>query len=414
MTVREQLEQKYGATTPQKTVGSIREQLEQKYQSSIIKPPEQKEKLLDRIGYVGENIRKTGKGLSFAKELFIDPIGRALTRPFVEAKRGIEALVPGGKMGTELAKTPFGEITPRQFGTKAGLGQSAWETADLVLAGTPVEKLASKLISPLGKRARNIYQTVLKPSEKLEKSGVVKTGLEEGIIISKKGLGKVTGIMSDIGDDISKVIDSGVAKGKSINKQSLTPYLNEMKEYLSNVIGGKKMIGQVDNIAKEFLDELSDVIPIEKAQKIKRATQNFVSKYYNRQAPLPFETQKQLARGMKEEIAKAVPEISALNARDTKLFGLEEALTKALKRLGNRELFTLSDIASFGTGVVTGGGAKSGFGAAIIYKVLKNPAFGSARAILYNTLSKNAEKAAKIGKWTIYGAIGKVISDIED
>jgi hypothetical protein len=386
----ERIKKKYGYTSAQETI------------------QQPKKTLLQKASDISEKFLKTGA------ELTINAPGRALLRPFVETTKAVQRLLPGGKTGRETVKTPFGDITPRILGEKQGILQSGGEVLETALSVLPVEKIAGKLVSPLVKRAEKLYQSVLKPTEKLAKSGVVQTGLKEGIVISKSGLNKARGLMEEIGENIGKVIDTGITEGKVIAKEKLIPYANELKDYFKNVLGGSELIKQVDNFTKKYIDDLPDLIPIKQAQEIKQATQSFVAKYYNREAPIKFEVQKQLARGLKEQIAEQIPEIAKLNARDMKLFGLEDALETALKRLGNKEIFNLSDIVSFGAGTVGGGAASTGVGATILYRLLKNPSFASSRAIFYNKLAKNAITAAKLGKWSVFGAIGLILSKLEE
>ena len=385
------------------------ERLRKKYNiGSQVEQPEKKKSFLQKASDISEKFLKTGA------DLFINAPGRALLRPAVELTRGVQSLIPGGKTGKEPMNTPFGSITPRLLGSSQGLAQSAGEVVELGLTALPVEKVAAKLLTPLAKRAKTLYQSVLKPTEKLLRNGVVETGLKEGIVISKSGLNKARGIMETIGDDIGRVIDTGIAEGKTILKKDIAPYANELKDYFKNVLGGSDLIKQVDSFTKKYIDDLPNVIPIKQAQEIKQATQQFVSKYYNRESPIKFEVQKQLARGLKEEIAKQVPEIANLNSRDMKLFALDDALEAALKRMGNKEIITLSDIVSFGGGAVTGGKASAGVAATILYRLLKNPSFTSSRAIFYDRLSKQAIEAAKLGKWTVFGAIGLLLSKLEE
>jgi hypothetical protein len=378
------------------------------YTSSQQAPTEQKPKktLLQKASDISEKFLKTGADFT------INTPARALLRPFVETTKAVQRLLPGGKTGRETVKTPFGDITPRILGEKQGVLQSGGEVLDLALTALPIQKVAGKIASPLFKRAEKLYQSVLKPSEKLAKAGVVKTGLEEGIVVSKKGLSKVQGIMDDIGEEIGRVIDTGIAEGKTITKKNLIPYLDEMKEYLGNSLGGKNLVKEVDNISKNILSGLSKDIPIKQAQVIKQNTQRILSKYYGQFAPVEKEVKKQLTRGIKESIAEVVPEIKKLNARDAKLFGLEDAMENALKRLGNREIITLNDAVSFGTGLLGGGTASSGVAASIAFRILKNPSFTSGRAILYNQLAKNAETAIKLGRWPVVSVIGGIMNKL--
>ena len=208
---------------------------------------------------------------------------------------------------------------------------------------------------------------------------------------------------------IGRVIESGVASGKKIFKKDLLPYIDEMKSYLANVADEKNLVKEVDDIGKRIVANLADEIPIKEAQKIKQATQNFIKKYYNREAPLKFEVQKQVTRGIKDEIAKQVPEITALNARDKALFGLEEALQKAVTRIGGRNALSLGDMVALGAGGATAGGKGA---AALLFfkKILFSPGSQSARAIFYNTLGKNGAKAFSQGRIPVALGIARLLN----
>lgn len=309
--------------------------------------------------------------------------------------------------GYESAKELLtGKETQNKKGYSVAPGEKGLPISQAVMAGLEStiggvgEKLAAKVTSkisaPLIARAEKIYQSALKPTNALIKKSpdVVKTGLKEGIRVSESGLGKLQGIMESIGEDIGKIIDSGVAQGKSVSKNSLLPYLDEMKEYLGSSLGGKEIVKDVNIMAKKIISELPNNIPIKQAQQIKQTTQNLVSKYYNKLAPVEIETKKQLARGLKEEISKAVPEISQLNARDTKLFGLEDALEASLKRIGNKNIISLGDMFALGSGGATAGVPGAGL-AVLAKKVLGSPAIKSQLAITLNKINVEALKNAR-------------------
>lgn len=350
-------------------------------------------------GGVIPGLLQTKKAKEFIGETFVKPPAREAVRPFVSAIQGLR----GKEEGVDIPG--LGEIKPI-----AGLtsGQAAMGALDVVSAGTfgglgkqAATKAGVKLTGPLIRRAERLYASALKPTQALLKKApdVVKTGLEERIRVSKGGLQKVGTIIEDIGEEIGRVIDQGAATGKTIAREKLLPYLDEMKEYFSNVVGGEQMIKEVDELGKRFVSELKKEIPIEEAQKLKQATQNFVKKFYNREAPIKFEVQKQVARGLKEEIAKEVPEIATLNARDKALIELEQGLERAIARLGNRELIGLSDAMAFGAGVVSGDPIKTGIGLTILKRIIESPAFKSQRAIWYKQLADNVKKAVELGRY---------------
>lgn len=366
--------------------------------------------------------KKTGDFLqkNFLKpvtENFVSPLAREFERPMVSVVRGVQGLVPGGKTGNEPMETPFGQVKPYSELSPSEAAKGVLELGS-VAPGKKVAEFGEKLASPLAARAEKLYMSYLKPSKSLlaKNPDVIKTALKEGVTVSPKGLNKVSGIIENIGSEIGDVIDQGVAAGKTVAKKDLLPYLDDMKEYFSNVIGGDKMVLEVEKLGKKALDGMPDLIPIDQAQKIKQTTQNFVKKYYAKETPVPFEVKKQLARGLKDKIAEAVPEISALNARDRKLIGLEEALTDAVTRLGKRDLINLGDITSFfGSAMLKPGSpAAAGVAGNAIYKILKSPTFGSTRAILYKKMADNAGKLLAAGKYPALKAVSSLMEALDN
>lgn len=347
---------------------------------------------------IGSVIDTVAKPFQAASKFLFGSTGRAVGGLITGGIGGVASLTGNEDLGSKLQKSAAEAVTPGaiagtvlEAGGAAGLGEKT------------IAKVAGKIAGPLAIRAEKLYKSALRPTEAALKKapGVVKAGLEEGIRVSSGGKTKLVGIIDDIGEEIGKVIDDGVAKGKTVDVKNLTPYLDEMKEYFKNVIGGDKMIKEVDTLGKEWVGALGKKLPIEKAQAVKQATQKFVAKYYNRQAPLSFEVQKQLARGLKDEIAKQVPEIAKLNARDSKLIQLDDILESTLSKVDKRNLIGLNDIASFGAGVVGGGTAQAGAAVSLARRIIESPALKSQAAISLNKLAKNGAALMVKGR---YGA----------
>lgn len=98
-----------------------------------------------------------------------------------------------------------------------------------------------------------------------------------------------------------------------------------------------------------------------------------------------------LARGLKEEIARQFPEIAEMNAKETKLFGLEPALERAVRRIDNRQVIGIgTPIAGIAGGVVA---HSTGWGVAIgaLKAVLDKPMLKSKLAIVLNRAAKGTE-----------------------
>jgi hypothetical protein len=123
------------------------------------------------------------------------------------------------------------------------------------------------------------------------------------------------------------------------------------------------------------------------------------------------EAQKALARGLKEEIATQFPEISNLNAQESKLLNLQPVLERAVNRISNHQLIGIGT-PLVGTAVKSATGSGGiGAAAAAMKAVLDNPMVKSRLAI---SLSKGARipyasALAKVGAYS--SALGAATSN---
>ena len=120
------------------------------------------------------------------------------------------------------------------------------ETAAEVLAPVPGGKVMAG--ESLINKARSLYQSALKPSTTLsdaERLRVLKTGLEEGIVLTKGGIEKTAGLIDDLEVQLGKGIDkaAGIIRdesGKVISRTGevakipltfIKPYIDDVKRF---------------------------------------------------------------------------------------------------------------------------------------------------------------------------------------
>ena len=100
------------------------------------------------------------------------------------------------------------------------------------------------------------------------------------------------------------------------------------------------------------------------------------------------ESQKALASGLKEELANAYPELSKLNATDSRLIDLNDALEKAVLRSGNREPLSIGGpVVGTAAKLATGSNAAM-MGAYGLKEALRNPLVKSRLAIALNSTGR--------------------------
>lgn len=165
-----------------------------------------------------------------------------------------------------------------------------------------------------------LMQSALKPTLQQLQSGkaatAVKTMLEEGVNPTEAGVQKLQSKIADINTQIADIL--GSYKG-SVNKSDVLKRIDEVKAKFATQATPTADLNIIDNAVNDFIASHPEKIPVELAQRIKQGTYKVLSGKFGEQGSALTETQKGLARGLKEEIATKIPEISGLNARESKL-----------------------------------------------------------------------------------------------
>lgn len=201
-----------------------------------------------------------------------------------------------------------------------------------------------------------LMKSALKPTLAQHQSGeaasAVKTLLNEGINATKGGAEKLKSMVSDIDQQIKDVISSSAA---TVDKQKVLGQLQGLRQRVMQQANPAADLAAVDAAGTGFAQHPllpTDQIPIQLAQDLKQGTYREVGKKYGQIGSADIEAQKALARGLKEEIALAAPEVAPLNARQSELI-------KALKVTGRRALMDenknplgLTALAPSGTGAL--------------------------------------------------------------
>lgn len=196
-------------------------------------------------------------------------------------------------------------------------------------------KGAVKAAPVIKKGAQSLMQSALKPTLQSLKSGeaarAAATMLDEGVNATAGGVRKLQGKVFGLNDQIARNIDGSTA---TISKNAVLPYLDDVSRQFSTQVAPTSDLRAISSVADDFATHPSisgDTIPVKLAQQLKQGTYKTVGKKYGQLGSAEIEAQKGLARGLKEEIAKAVPEIAELNAK-------ESALINALKVAERRSL----------------------------------------------------------------------------
>lgn len=282
----------------------------------------------------------------------------------------------------------------------------------------PVETLAKKgagRLALLGKTPEAAYESALKPSTALspvERSAVVKTGLEQGIPISKGGIEKLGGKI----DSLNQAIKDEIAAdpNRPINTVGSLRNLDSVRSKFGNQVTPQPDLAEISAVENNFLNNPKikpqgsgpspGSLPASEAQAMKSGTYKALGdKAYGEVKGASIEAQKSLARGLKEEIANQFPEIAKLNADESRLLDLQPVLERAVNRISNHQAIGIgTPVAGAAAKAVTGSGGLAAV-ASVLKGVLDNPGVKSRLAIAISKSSKIpiSQAAARVQAYSV-------------
>jgi hypothetical protein len=175
----------------------------------------------------------------------------------------------------------------------------------------------------LSSASKSLMQSALKPTLKQRQSGeadrAIRTLLDEGLNATKGGVEQLQSRVSTINDDVANLIANS---DKTIDKQAVIDALSGTRAKFGNQVSPTNDLNAIEGIADDFKNHpaiAAGVIPVQQAQDLKQGTYKILQGKYGETGSAATEAQKALARGLKEQIAVAHPEISALNKRESDL-----------------------------------------------------------------------------------------------
>lgn len=307
----------------------------------------------ERYGGV-ENLKKT---------LSEDPVGFAAD---------FSALMAGG--GALAART--GLKRTANIASKVSAATDPLIVAKGAVAG------ARKLIPK--KVPERLYESAAKFSTTLthdQRIALVNTALNEGVLPTEKGLRKANAIIEGLDKQITDTILGAAKSGKTVSTNRIIQRLDELKPFYRNTINPKEYLDDIEALAEKFKTAHGQRIPVDKAQAIKQNTYRLLKDKYGEMKGHLVESQKTIARGIKEELAKKYPELTALNAREGALLELEKSLERAVARIENLNMVGIGTPISGAAVAAVTGSAKAGWMAMVGKSLLDHPKIKSRIAV---------------------------------
>jgi hypothetical protein len=187
--------------------------------------------------------------------------------------------------------------------------------------------------------AERLMQSAIKPSkeELLKGDGLkaVRTMLGEGINVTPGGVEKLQRMIDAVNQKITAAIAASPA---TVNKFDVANATQAAIDKFRRQVNPKSDLKTIFSGIDEFLNSVPENMRVQLAQELKTGTYRALgSKAYGELKGAESEVQKQLARGLKEEIAKVVPGIDKLNKTESELLNAHtQALTRVLMH-GNKD-----------------------------------------------------------------------------
>lgn len=309
-----------------------------------------------------------------ASDIFKDlPASReAAPQPVAQNTEMIDVLSrPRQFVGPEngAARMAFGKPVTRQVPAESPIDRGIYQAGGLVndalyKAGLPIEaaaaagyltnvglQSAATLLTPMPAKkplgqlmetgAQSLMNSALKPTFEAHKSGeaarAVNTMLKEGYNATNGGLSAIRNRIDEIGSRISDLIAKSPA---TIDKGAVAARLQDDMTKAMNSVNPMADLKAIESAWTEFLSHPQlagrSSMTVQEAQKLKQGTyQALGGKAYGELGTASTEAQKTLARGLKEEISKAVPEVAGLNARQGELLAARDVLARRMLMQGN-------------------------------------------------------------------------------
>jgi hypothetical protein len=198
--------------------------------------------------------------------------------------------------------------------------------------------------------ARRLMQSAIKPTLKQLKTGdadvAVRTMLDHGISPNQAGVEKLRALIDAKNQEIAGMIGGSSA---TVDKATVLNALGATRQRFGNQVSPTADLGAIQRVADDFVAHPTlpgATIPVQAAQELKQGTYRALGDKYGQLGSAETEAQKALARGLKDEIAKAVPGVGALNAEEAKLLTtLSVAERRALMEM-NKNPMGLASLAS--------------------------------------------------------------------
>jgi len=233
---------------------------------------------------------------------------------------------------------------PESAGTGAFIGGM------IPVAGKVAGETGNLISSGANKTAKSLMQSALKPTLEQLRTGkaerAIQTLLDEGINPTSRGVNKLKEKIWNINDEVANRISRSNA---TIDKSNVLRTLDDVRANFATQVSPTSDLNAIQGIADDFASHpglFGNTIPVQRAQELKQGTYKVLKGKYGEAGSAATEAQKGLARGLKDEISKAVPEVAALNAKESALLNALSVSERRALMDANKNTMGLAVLAS--------------------------------------------------------------------
>lgn len=248
-------------------------------------------------------------------------------------------------------------------GTLGGAGLGALSTgsaaATEAVTGSPEAAMIAGLVAPAAaarapavaeSAARRLMQSSMKPNVRDLRTGnaerAITTALDEGINVTRGGVDKLDSRIQTQNDLINNLISNSSAR---VDPALAANRVRDTYRQFANQADPHADLNAVDSVLRGYqtnpVIQGAQTIPVQLAQSLKQGTYNVLKGKYGEQGSAATEAQKAIARGLKEEIAAAVPQVVGPNARESALLNARDIIARRANMQGNNNPVGLTPLA---------------------------------------------------------------------
>jgi hypothetical protein len=319
---------------------------------------------------------------------------------------GMAAGPPGAVAGAGLmygAEQQAEKAFRNEPSTVMGTGEDILKGSAYQATGAVLEPFTKPVASWVGAKlkglGRSLYERALKVPPSVDRKirdKAVSTAMEGNITITREGIEKVEGKIQDFVGKVDDIIMSATNENKMVDVRNVLDSLGRVRGTYKHELNPKPImdaIKEAENALKSKAARHNTMapfttqnyeIPVSEAQGIKERLHVKLKKYYNQMSGVEQEINKDIARGLRLELEKQIPELAAVNKDFGNVLSLEAILERAVNRTRNYELIRLGDMILATGGAAATGTIEGGFKAALVNHVLNNPKVMSKIGIMLN------------------------------